>query len=1078
MIEELMEKAYSCFSKGSTTDSKERCNNNNKILNNSNKIGSSNILPRLLHSFQLAYTYNDDDNNKNNNKINSTTYSTPEILIPTSLPPDGDLDQAFENLLKEFDLSKEQNEYLRNQSKEKKWLMIVEQTIRQGQSSRQESCEYYVDLLSRYILVFPDGNDASGASQQIEELAICLRTESASYLESFVSLGGLEKLTKLVELSLKKPSRDKTVLPILQCLRALMNSSIGREAVLCNESKTLYYIAGTILFPNTRCKLLALSLLSGVCLLSEEGHSSVLKSLTKASKIFGERSRFQRLLDELNKEQEEKRDTEKVRIAVMGLLNALLKSGISERSLQFRLQLRYEMLMLGLQEVIDKLKNSGNQTLEDHFELFEMMREEDELEFNSLISTSSSDSSFDYESPNVMVDIILRKLDNSIALPYFINILQNLLMLPSDMKNIPIWKLFNLILQQLLIQINSGDFEYSTYVDDTFKLNLDQLMVRLKTQTDYDQLNKRFEELEEELSIEKQKIIELENRLSDLHEGGSLDCFSRISELSSNPSDPCHSPTPTISSNASNTLSYINKNAPIPPPLPPPSMFGHGQSKYLKNKNVPKSDSPLKSINWSIIPQEKIPGTIWETIEDEKLYKQLNLPSISTCFSSQKQEENSFDNSTMNTLTRRLKSDNLISVIDSRRAQNCTIMMSKLKMTNKEIKNALLNMNEKNKIPKDMIEQMLKFVPTVDEIGLLNEVVQKYKSPAILAPADRFLYEVSTIRRYEERLKCINIIRTFSEKVDELSPSMEAVLKASNALSTNSRLKILLSLILAIGNYLNQGKHNGNAFGFHSRSLSSVTEVKYSCRGDRNLLHYIVAMIEEKYPNVVTLIKDLKIVHEASRVNETEVKNELKVLESSLHFLIEELKIQKQLVEETKEYNEEITNIIEEVDENDISKRIIPITRNNKENDKFVCVVGSFLSASKITLKNLQRTYIKYQESLNTCLKYFGEDNKMISGENFFGNFAKFLNSFEECRNTLIVEKEEHERIKRNTFMKKQFPKKIGKQSKNHFKRSQEKDFEKLLTAIQSGEIFHDELNRLRASFRETKGNRRIIAIS
>lgn len=131
MIEELMEKAYSCFSKTSTTESREGYNNSGKNFKNNNKIGSINVLPRLLNSFQLPYTHNNDITNKNNNKINDFTYSTPEILLPTSLPSDGDLDQAFENLLKEFDLSNEQNEHLRRQPKEKKWLMIVEQTIRQ-----------------------------------------------------------------------------------------------------------------------------------------------------------------------------------------------------------------------------------------------------------------------------------------------------------------------------------------------------------------------------------------------------------------------------------------------------------------------------------------------------------------------------------------------------------------------------------------------------------------------------------------------------------------------------------------------------------------------------------------------------------------------------------------------------------------------------------------------------------------------------------------------------------------------------------------------------------------------------------
>ena len=58
-------------------------------------------------------------------------------------------------------------------------------------------------------------------------------------------------------------------------------------------------------------------------------------------------------------------------------------------------------------------------------------------------------------------------------------------------------------------------------------------------------------------------------------------------------------------------------------------------------------------------------------------------------------------------------------------------MLSRLKLSHKEIRNTVLSMDERAKLPRDMIEQMLKFVPTKEETTLLRETVTRHKSPII-----------------------------------------------------------------------------------------------------------------------------------------------------------------------------------------------------------------------------------------------------------------------------------------------------------------------------------------------------------
>jgi dishevelled associated activator of morphogenesis len=48
---------------------------------------------------------------------------------------------------------------------------------------------------------------------------------------------------------------------------------------------------------------------------------------------------------------------------------------------------------------------------------------------------------------------------------------------------------------------------------------------------------------------------------------------------------------------------------------------------------VPQPSNPLKSFNWSKLPECKVQGTIWTDLDDSKLYKQLDLGEVDRLFS-------------------------------------------------------------------------------------------------------------------------------------------------------------------------------------------------------------------------------------------------------------------------------------------------------------------------------------------------------------------------------------------------------------------------------------------------------------
>lgn len=77
---------------------------------------------------------------------------------------------------------------------------------------------------------------------------------------------------------------------------------------------------------------------------------------------------------------------------------------------------------------------------------------------------------------------------------------------------------------------------------------------------------------------------------------------------------------------------------------------------------------------------------------------------------------------------------------------------------------------------------------------LVNDAAKKFGAIA-LASADRFLYEMSRIGNYEERLKCLHFLRSFKERIDDIAPliSCKAVVESGMHLPKSVLPSIVVS---------------------------------------------------------------------------------------------------------------------------------------------------------------------------------------------------------------------------------------------------------------------------------------------
>uniref|UniRef100_A0A671K5I3 Disheveled-associated activator of morphogenesis 2-like n=1 Tax=Sinocyclocheilus anshuiensis TaxID=1608454 RepID=A0A671K5I3_9TELE len=890
--------------------------------------------------------------------------------------------------------------------------------------------DYYIDRINSMAAVSTSALEKP-TSQTFDESPF-------RFVTRFIELDGLTCLLNFLKSMDYETSESRIHTSIIGCIKALMNNSQGRAHVLAHP-QSINTISQSLRQDNIKTKVAVLEILGAVCLVPD-GHKKVLQAMVHYQKYAAERTRFQSLLNELDRSTGHYRDEVNLKTAIMSFINAVLNAGVGEDSLEFRLHLRYEFLMLVIQPVIEKLRAHDNATLDRHLDFFEIVRNEDELELAKRFDITHVDT----KSAGQMFELIKKKLSNTDAYPHLLSILQHCLQMPykRGAGSIQQWQLLDRTLQQIVLQDEKGENPDVSPLDNFNVKNIIRMLVNEnevkqwrdqaeKFRKEHVELMARLERKERECDTktqEKEDMMKTLNKMKDkLQKEGVelrsareqvLDLSSRIVHLPIPPplpGSPMAPPPPPMMMDSfpppPPPTAFSSPPPPPPPPPPggpppppgappifsgvppPPGPASISSTTSLCTKSIPQPSQPLKSFNWSKLGENKITGTIWYEIDDRRAFKVLDLKDIEKMFSAyQRQQKETGSMDDLYVSSRKVKE---LSVIDGRRAQNCVILLSKLKMSNEEIKRAILEMDEREELAKDMLEQLLKFVPEKSDIDLLEEHKHELER---MARADRFLFEMSRIDHYQQRLQSLFFKKKFAERLAEIKPKVEAILCASREVMRSKRLTQVLEVVLAFGNFMNKGQR-GNAYGFKVSSLNKIIDTKSSIDRNITMLHYLIMIFEKNYPDILNIQQDLATVPEAAKVNLAELEKEVFVIRSGLKAL-------------------------------------------------------EAVSHPSFTFTLMACTVV-----FSKSLKHFGEEEGCMQPDEFFGIFDIFLQSFSEARHDLENmqrrKEEEERRMRMEAMLKDQREReKRAKKSTGGSVSEEVGEFDDLVSALRSGEVF------------------------
>jgi len=307
-----------------------------------------------------------------------------------------------------------------------------------------------------------------------------------------------------------------------------------------------------------------------------------------------------------------------------------------------------------------------------------------------------------------------------------------------------------------------------------------------------------------------------------------------------------------------------------------------------------------------------------------------------------------------------------------------------------------------------MVDQLLKYVPTKEEIETLNQYAEDVHR---MAKADRFFYQMGKIPRYEQKLKSISFRKRFTERLLVAQSQADSVCDAATELSSSDSVERLFVLVLALGNYMNKGAR-GNSPGFKLSSLNKLRDTKTQ-DGKSTLLHFLAEELESssKNPSLETIESQTKNVSEAARVDLKQLRQEISQLKIGL-----------------KVAQDEIQALVEE---NSSAPRL-----------------ESFCSSASGQLRDVDERLGATDEKFKATAARFGE--KQAESHDFFKMFAEFFAALNEAK----AENEKREQERRDAARQEKL--KIDRQERISRTASKNKSLDEMGAMLRSGEMFDD----------------------
>ncbi|XP_065878561.1 formin-like protein 14 [Euphorbia lathyris] len=414
----------------------------------------------------------------------------------------------------------------------------------------------------------------------------------------------------------------------------------------------------------------------------------------------------------------------------------------------------------------------------------------------------------------------------------------------------------------------------------------------------------------------------------------------------------------------------VPKNSNVPPP-PLPSIgrgkSASGPSNHARDRstggigNAPKKSS-LKPLHWVKVTRA-MQGSLWADSpkqENESRAPEIDISELESLFSAASAADGSGSNKVGGRRGSSISKPEKVQLVDLRRAYNCEIMLTKIKVPLPDMISAVLALDSVA-LDIDQVENLIKFSPTKEEMEMLKNYTGDKQ---MLGKCEQFFMELMKVPRVEAKLRVFAFKITFTSQVDELKCNLDTINQATREVKESAKLRQIMQTILTLGNALNQGTARGSAVGFKLDSLLKLSDTR-ARNNKMTLMHYLCKILAEKMPELLDFDKDLVHLEAASKIQLKALAEEMQAVSKGLE------KVEQELAASSND---------------------------GSISAGFQKVLKIFLDTAEADVRSLTTLYSEVGRNADSLSQYFGEDPARCPFEQVTQILVLFVKMFKKAR--------------------------------------------------------------------------------